>query len=463
MQLASSGIRGAARNTSNLIPRAPRGVNVSGRSIHIPTQVVSRVKPSQSTTQKLISHTRTLLGQFFAQLTKPGLGARGSYVPSAARSLHGGVNARATIQSRLSLPVRTTLSRPLQGRYFPRAPTVQPFAPTNVGLGAARNFSSGRVLFQNIADNVPIATRAFFEADWDIQKDEGKKGLRLRRKIAAHRIKSARVQKENIISFDGARKQPGEKNMDKYFPVAEKAPVTTQLLIPLAPSTAHSTLFIGNVAEPQPLLPILDIAKINRDHELHSLRVSSLFSRLDAANVWNKGVECSAYASRASPEGVCDILKVEFSGWTEAEVRSVIGESGTGWCALEEIFVTKEDDAFDSDYLSDAGSEMSGIWSSGASSNVDLNASAMPSDTLVLPTLDFSSSFSARATNPSFSDISQLSNEYSKVPSAWSDASSEFDEVDMPATTGWMPGGMSFSSEFIRRTSEIPEPREQVF
>ncbi|KAJ7744661.1 hypothetical protein B0H16DRAFT_1727223 [Mycena metata] len=39
---------------------------------------------------------------------------------------------------------------------------------THVGLGTARNFSSGRPLFQQLADNVPIADRAFYEADWDL-------------------------------------------------------------------------------------------------------------------------------------------------------------------------------------------------------------------------------------------------------------------------------------------------------
>jgi hypothetical protein len=459
MQLASSGLRGATRNTSHFIPRAPRGVNVSGRNIH----VVSRVKPSQSTAQKLVAQTRALLGQFFTQLTAPGLQARGSYAPSFARSLHGGANGGATIQSRLSFATRTTLSRPLH--YFPKAPAAKAFGPTNVGLGTARNFSSGRMLFQNIADNVPIATRAFFEADWDIKQDEGKKGLRLRRKVAAKKSKSKKAQKENIISFDRAQNQPAEKEMDKYFSAAEKAQVITQLLIPLAPSTSRSTAIVGGAFDPGPLLPVPDIARINRDHELHSLRVSSLFSRLDAANVWDRGVECSAYGSRASPEGVCDILKVEFSGWTKAEVRSVIGESGTGWCALEEMAVAKEDDGYDSEYLSDVSSEMSGTYSSYASSNVDLNASIMPSDTLVLPTLDFSSSFAARANSPVFSDISQMSNDYSKVPSTWSETSSEFEEVDLPATSGWIPGAMNFSSEFIRLTegSDVVEPREQAF
>jgi len=30
------------------------------------------------------------------------------------------------------------------------------------------------------------------------------------------------------------------------------------------------------------------------------------------------------------------MLAVEFTGWTEAEVRAVIGEGGTGWCGLVE-------------------------------------------------------------------------------------------------------------------------------
>jgi hypothetical protein len=58
---------------------------------------------------------------------------------------------------------------------LPCPPTV-PRSITQVELGTARNFTTGRPILQNIADNVhnvPVASRALLEADPDM-KDRGR-------------------------------------------------------------------------------------------------------------------------------------------------------------------------------------------------------------------------------------------------------------------------------------------------
>ena len=81
---------------------------------------------------------------------------------------------------------------------------------------------------------------------------------------------------------------------------------------------------------------------------------------------------------------MCTVLEVRFSGWTEARVRGVLGEAGSGWCVLEEVW------ANESEEMDDALSEMSFDTHSIASTPVhDMD----PSASFVLPTLDFSASF----------------------------------------------------------------------
>ena len=93
----------------------------------------------------------------------------------------------------------------------------------------------------------------------------------------------------------------------------------------------------------------------------------------------SKGVRCSAFAHGNAHiwdgEGSCTILKLEFVGWSKAEVKSVIGECGTGWCILYEEH---------EDELADIGSDISSEPDEMASSLSSID----PAQSLVLPTLD---------------------------------------------------------------------------
>lgn len=114
-----------------------------------------------------------------------------SHASAAARDLGRSAYVRGQIANyssisrsqNLSLPARVALSkagpRAFGAPYLPRGPTIpRPNAVTNVGLGTARNFSSGRPLFQNLIQNVPVAARSFCELDLDPRLAHLRAGLR---------------------------------------------------------------------------------------------------------------------------------------------------------------------------------------------------------------------------------------------------------------------------------------------
>jgi hypothetical protein len=184
-------------------------------------------------------------------------------------------------------------------------------------------------------------------------------------------------------------------------------------------------------------------------------------------------------------------LKVEFVGWSKAEVRSVIGESGTGWCVLEEE-VQEEDEG-----LTDMESLFSGLSEEEQSSNESLGLGNFgssgvemtdPSESFVIPTLDFASSFNSTLPSSSSPSHSSSSNDLFTIPSEmetdpWVDddysdssswrSSSPFSDsseviVDSPSSNGWFgPGhglgpGLGFSSHLEGMRDE-GEPREAMF
>jgi hypothetical protein len=279
--------------------------------------------------------------------------------------------------------------------HMPRAPTVAvPRSVAQVGLGTARNFSSSRPIFQNLVHNVPVAGRAACELDLDERmRMEAKRSL-IRGKDGKENVVGLGVLKEELSikkvqvkEVEADAKDERKQELDYYFPeVKAERVVTTYLLIPLAPTpTARMPLpqDIPPSSSSGRLLPlsILNIlSDVHASHSQYALRVSSLFARLDASRVWDRGAYTEAYGDAG---GMCTVLKICFANWTKDEVRAVIGEAGTGWCALEEISQDDEvDSVLDDDALSDIEVTMPPPVSS-----MD------PSQSFVLPTLDFSSSF----------------------------------------------------------------------
>jgi hypothetical protein len=173
-------------------------------------------------------------------------------------------------------------------------------------------------------------------------------------------------------------------------------------------------------------------------------------------------------------------LKVEFVGWSKAEVRSIIGESGTGWCVLEEVLHEEDEGLTDAEILSPELSEAElSNESLALSSGVEMSD---PSESFIIPTLDFSSSFNSIPSSPShdlpsndfFTTVpSGMANDpwvddYSDSSSWVSTPYSEFSEliIDPPSNGSFWSGhglgpGLGFSSQFERMSDEDEiEPRE---
>lgn len=356
------------------------------------------------------------------------------------------------MQQSYSLPVRNAMTpRPFGVYHLPKPPSVQR-SVFQVGLGTARNFHSSRPVFQNLVQNVPVAGRAICEADWKIKVKQEKQKASLAKKSSS-KVKKTKEMRKPIEKVQKKVEALEIEEFDHYFAAPAFAETATYLLIPLAPTpTARNPL----PASPSPsLLPISVLLDIHASHELHSLRVSSLFARLDVAQVWtNPGVSCSVYGD---PSGLATILKVEFRGWSRAEVRSVLGEAGTGWCVLEEA----HEDDLDSPSLSGVSTPATGMMEdedfdsflSSDSEDVD------PANSLVIPSLDLSNhqAWSDMASPPSpllippSSGPSDLMFDYDSDDSFSSIGSDDGDR------TSWM--AISVSS----RVQEEEGPREYMF
>lgn len=531
MHYASQGARNATRKGTNALlyhsgHNGPGGTtaNTTSRSLHISSSLLGATRVLHPTAinslesirprnppHRLFSASKNVFQRFFTQLTTPGFRLPTYFAQAqhtSARSLHNAHLRGSSIQSGLSFAARASLkSNALQRRatmFLPRPPPLSPprcGGVTQVGLGTARSFSTSRPIFQHLAENVPVSARALYEVDWHIEmeKEQARMHLTTSKKPKSIKKSKAMLQPTREVNKTLSR-IAGESNeetalkqeLDLYFPVADVAPVTSYLLIPLAPTPSLRmplSLDLPPSAgpdEPTLLPPLSYLSSLHASHSTHALRVSTLFTRLDQANVWSRGgVSCSPYSQSLSrhrqtskdemeAEGVCTVLKLEFKGWTKAEVRGIIGESGTGWCALEEVWhneVSKEDSS-DEDSLSTDNSQ-SGSVSVG---NLDYEDCEFvdPAQSLVLPTIDFSSSgFLSPASS------SQISAEdiFASVPESdpwaeeypYSSSSSDSDLSDLiieaPSANGWFDPSYSlnnFSSRFADAVNsselEAPEP-----
>ncbi|KAL1947281.1 hypothetical protein VTO73DRAFT_14242 [Trametes versicolor] len=500
MPLASSGFRALRGAQAHFFPSGgTTQAAASARAIHIP----AHTPRSASNAQTIFKQTKTILSRFVAHLTTPAtLRAPVDVVAGAsrARAFHGAGGRMPSIQERMSYPARTFLSRPPTVPFLPRAPGV-PRNMTQVGLGIARNFSTGRPVFQHLAENVPIFARAFSEADWTVRMQEEKERMRLEKAKAKAHAKAARKAQAPLRPLKPTKAVPtasvvesSNEELNCYFPIAPAPEVTTHLLIPLAPTpTSRLPLSLNPSTSSRPLLPLELIASMHTSHGVHALRVSTLFARLDTAHVFDdSGIQCEA---RGDPSGLCTVLEVRFQGWTENRVRAVLGEAGTGWCVLEEVWHDQErieaaemDAALEtlssseSEAESHTGfaslsgvSDMNGSWS-GSSGGID------PARSFVLPTLDFSASFPAPswsspapAASTPMADL-QFHNEWSEIEDGFSSSgsfdydmnsddgsiSSAWSEAPRPVT-GVEESWFGFSSRFSERMRASDGPREDVF
>ncbi len=457
--------------------------NISTRGVHTHS-FVPRITPQQPSpfTSRILNRTRTIFNAFVGHLTAPSKLRAPGAVP---RSMQTVATRVPKIENNLSLPVRHALSTRMGAPRLPRPPAV-PRSIAQVGLGTARNFTTGRPIFQNIADNmhnIPVAARAFLEADLDMRTKEDR-GLALKLKHARRKSKkhSRRVCASDKVQFHPSATHPPatataaeetESEFVKYF-VPQVPDVSTTLLIPLAPTpTTRVPLSHTFAYDRHPLVPFLELSALRVDTERHASRVKALFEQLDAAQAWDKGAVCETLGGARG----ASVLRVRFAGWSAHAVRGILGEVATGWCVLEEERA-EYGDSEPEECLSDIGSAVAtdgpGI------AELNLNSPIDPSYSFVLPTLDLSASAASppptsdAAADPpvsdlsssislsdvdTFSDLGYLSDGGSSGGTDSSDWIEPPDALYNPRTPSW--AGLSFSSAFSQRLEE--GPWEDVF
>lgn len=491
MPVFTGTLRATGRKAANAIrstnPADGFGSGGTSRALHLAAPI-SPAQPSLGQTivhslesirprNQLFTSTRNFVTTIFTRLSAPGVRVPRNIPHSSSRVLQSG-SSTPSIRSGLSLPARHALHSKAfgAGTFLPRAPmSPRPPVATQLGLGTARNFSSSRPIFQNLVDNVPIALRSLYEADLDIDFARKKTGVRRPLYTALNKPKAALVgpkmkprarrvlaEKENSEVLADAAAE-----FSQYFSAPTPAPVTSYVFIPLAPTPSNRLPLSSRDSLPHTgrFIPLGEVGSIHASHSRHALRVSTLFAKLDQANVWSHpGVSCTPYSGCPRKalsddddeelEGVCTFLKLEFAGWTMNEVRSVIGECGQGWCVFEEVRHDEEEDE---------ESVFSSAISSPPSELVD------PAQSMVMPTIDFSSSFLAGQN--AFAEESQRApQEELAYEDPWTDdlgseSSFEFDMdriIDPPSENGWF--SMKSSTSFSHISfEEVEGPREHAF
>jgi len=165
-----------------------------------------------------------------------------------------------------------------------------------------------------------------------------------------------------------------ERGIATYFVEASSAPFVTTLSIPLAPTGTRA-----------PLEPLNDnnynttysqVLNIHNSYTQHSIRIISLFRRLDRADVWNRGATVDCFDTEG--DGLCHMLNVRLDGWSEEMLKEVIGDAGVGWCRITSVPKAL------------VGSEAARPLDR---SSLPLSSSTVDQMDFIMPTLDFSSSF----------------------------------------------------------------------
>ncbi|KAH9977315.1 hypothetical protein BGW80DRAFT_1288584 [Lactifluus volemus] len=482
MPLASSGLLSSTtRQAFRASIHSPPNIS-STRSLHTPSFAPRTIQQPSSFASRALHRSRNIINAFIGHLTTPGT-LRGQ-VP-ASRSIQSAASRMPTIETNLSLPVRRALSMPMGAPRLPRPPAV-PRSVAQVGLGTARNFTTGRPIFQSIADkiyNVPVTSRAFLQADLDMrtkdasafkhkraaheEKERTKRHRRARTsKVEFHPVATTRTTAEPVVQAT---------EFDKYFAPAQVPDVSTTLLVPLAPTpTTRMPLAHMFTYDRHPLIPFVELSQLHIDAERHASRVKTLFDQLDTAQVWDKGATCETFGGARG----AGVLRVRFSGWSPYAVRGILGESATGWCILEEERTgTKEEDL--NAAMSDTDMDM-GLASAADRSGLaelNLNSPIDPTYSFVLPTLDFSASadhapsasvaaplFSDPTSNVSSSDDFEMISDSGSIGLSGSRSSSPGwieppDALHSSRSPSWV--GLSFSSAFCHRLEEGPQ--EEVF
>ena len=382
---------------------------------------------------------------------------------------------------------------PVSRVYLPRGP--QGFQNVGyrglaqeVGLGSARNFSTGRTVFHHIAEkNASIGVRAFLEMDAgtdlrtvQVSRTRGRKEEKTTKKTR----KTMMFKPKPVVV------KTKEEEFAQYFK-QEEPEVVTYLQVALATTPSAHMPFAASAdssIDAARLLPLRAILDAQQQFYAHSEFVSSLFSRMDAQDVWNSPKGRVTVESWGDLSGLCTELRVRFEGWSDEDVRALfsglLADEGIGRWAIQELYPSKPFAARvvqSSDSLSTivADSIPTSMLASPALSNAELGMEMddpwSSGPCLIMPQLDFSSSLPVHDSLPSpifdeslhdhdsdssDSDLDHLSDAGSD---AWSETGESqmlmpsvlsIDDLSASRVTESVSGWINFSSDFLGRIQE---------
>lgn len=310
-------IASAVRGKASLVQSAPLGA----RGIAIPAHGLGHAHiPTGPTTRNLFSRAQAIIQRNVPRLTRFLGVPKPLAEPVSLNRVH--LRMGETIQQRMSLSSRMALSRPLKAAGMPRPPML-PRPMHEVGLGTARKFSS-QSAFRHVVENTSITTRAFWEADWDLKAAEERKiwvkREQMKKSGKSKRTKSSKTAIVPVTVAPSAHEEDSD-DMSLYFAHPAEPSVTTFLQIALA-STPSATMPLTDANDELRLLPLRSLLDTHANFQARTQDVTAIFAHLDANNVWNRGVTAETWGDTA---GLCVELRVKFSGWSEQDVRELLG------------------------------------------------------------------------------------------------------------------------------------------
>ena len=367
-----------------------------------------------------------------------------------------------------------------------------------IGLGTARNFSTGRTVFHHVIEkNASIGVRAFLEMDGSTDLRTVQVS-RTRARKSEHKVKKERKRMAFKPTKPVVVKTKGEE-VAQYFK-QEEPDVVTYLQVALAATPSARMPFAASTdgsLDSTRLLPLRAMLNTQQLFYAQSEFVSNLFRTMDAHDVWNSPKGRVKVESWGDLSGLCTELRVRFEGWSEEDVRALFAGlltdgAAEGWAIQElhppEPLPERVPQLSDSLITIIADSIPPSMLVSPVLSNADLEAEMKLEDPwesagprFIMPQLDFSSSLSTPDSPSSLSlsltffDESLLDHEMSDGDldhlsdagsEAWSDtAESTVSLMSMPSVlsidnlsasriTESVGGWTGFGSDFLGRIQE---------
>jgi hypothetical protein len=281
-----------------------------------------------------------------------------------------------------------------------------------------------------------------------------------------------------------------EEEIAQYFKQGEPD-LVTYLQVALAATPNARMPFTDGSIDSTRLLPLRAMLNIQQQFHAQSEFVSTLFSRMDAYDVWNSPKGRVIVESWGDLSGLCTELRVRFEGWSEEDVLALFADlltdEGKGGWAIQELYPPgplPERVPQSSNSLSTitADSIPASMLASPIQSNPDLEMEMEMEDPwasgplFIMPQLDFSSSFSIHDSQPSLifdqspHDYEVLDGDEDHISDtgseAWSDAAESteslmsmpsvlsIDNLSASRVTESLSGWIGFSSDFLGRIQE---------